>query len=186
MIFTKDGELQPPLEEKGVVPGWQSLQLWIANASAATTALSAYQFNFAGGDFATHRLNASSWSESGAFAGLDPPWLPVDQGLDTSNDDYVVDGVTGSLQTPFVGPALPLGVPILIGTFDVYVDAVPGEFVDVLLSATSGVDDQNGGLGGAGIDSFGVADVPVVPEPNSLSLLIGGVLSLHLAGRRRL
>lgn len=190
VTFTRDGG-QPLVGRGGVdVIEYQihSAELWLTNTSPLTESLSAYEFDFAGGDFATGRLDAVNWLRDIVFDGLQPPWLSdsdpelVDQTLDTANVDYVLSDVTGSLSTPFVGPALPLGAPVLIGTFDVYIDASEGEYVDFLLGSASGIDDQDGNLAGAGIDSFGVSDVLVIPEPSTVGLLMLGGL---LAARRR-
>ncbi|MCP4593911.1 MAG: PEP-CTERM sorting domain-containing protein [bacterium] len=158
---------------------WEStdyeLRLYLTNDSPATTALSAYQFNFEGGDFATGKLDTTNWAEASVFDTWDDTpdeWLSLDQSLDTASLDFVVDGVTGSQSTSFAGPGLPLGTAVLIGTFDVYIDASAGEFVDFLLSDQSGIDDQDGNFGGAGIASFGITDVVVVPEPGTLGLLL--------------
>lgn len=177
VTFTRDGGQL--LEDVGLAEfHTHNIELWLTNTATETTALSAYQFDFEGGDFATGMLDATSWLESSAFDGLDPPWMPVDQVLDTVAADWTVEGVTGSLSTPFVGPALPLATPVLIGTFDVYVDAPEGDLVDVLLSADSGIDDQNGNL--PAIVAFGVEDVLVVPEPGSLALLLAiGLVSIR-------
>ena len=174
--FTRDGGVS--LETEGVVEyQTHSIELWLTSTSATTTALSAYQFKFDGGDFNTGKLDATNWVESTAFDGLSPAWIPSDQVLDTANSDYVVDGVTGSFSTPFVGPLLPLDTAVLIGTFDVYIDAPQGDFVDFLLSGQSGIDDQVGALAGAGIDLFGNSSIAVVPEPASLALLVLGSLA---------
>ena|GEM_PF-6692255 len=185
VTFTRDGGLSLGVGVEGVVEGeTHSIELWLTNTSPSTTALSAYQFNFEGGDFdiAMGKLDATNWAEGSVFDGLIPAWIPNDQSLDTANVDYVVDGVTGSLSTPFVGPGLPLDTAVLIGTFDVYIDALEGEFVDFLLSDQSGIDDQNGNLAGAGIDSLGVSQVEVIPEPTTVGLL---ALGSFAALRRR-
>ena len=159
-----------------------TIELWLTNDSAATSALSAYQFNFEAGDYVDGKLDASNWLQSSAFDGLDPAWTPNDLTLDTAGADWWVSGVTGSLSTPFVGPELPVGTPVLIGTFNVYVNAASGELVDALLGADSEIDDQMGNL--PTITSFGVEDVLViVPEPSSLTLL--AVASLALLRSRR-
>ena len=167
------------------VPAHQSVtaELWLTNLLAATSQLSAYQFNFQGGDFLTGRLQASNWIQSTAFGGLAPAWLSLDQSLDTLAGNFTVAGLSGSFSVPFIGPALPLNTPILIGTFDVVVNADAGGSVDFLLNSQSGIDDQNGALGGGGLASFGVARVTVTPEPAAALFALAGAIMLTL--RRR-
>ncbi|MBI1827335.1 MAG: PEP-CTERM sorting domain-containing protein [Planctomycetes bacterium] len=178
--FTRDGQPLAGQGGVGVEPGTNSIGLWLENTSPSTSALSAYLFDFQGGDFSTGRLDASSWQESGAFASLTPSWLPDDQSLNTGSGNFRVSGVTGSLSTPFVGPALPLNTPILIGTFDVFTNAPPGSLVDFVLTSASGIDDEMGRLAGRGITAFGVNDVLVVPEPSILLLFVGGLGTIGL------
>ena len=180
--FARNGvQLASLDEQRGVWPGENTIELRLENMALPTLALSAYLLDFQGGDFATGKLDASGWQESSAFAGLAPPWLPDDQSLDTRNGNFRVSGVTGSLSTPFIGPGLPVNTPVLIGTFDVFVDAPAGSLVDFMLSPGSGIDDEMGRLAGAGIVAFGVNDVDV-PEPTTLALLS---LAIGLIARRR-
>jgi hypothetical protein len=184
VTFTRDGGLS--LLAEGVLEHQTyTVELWLTNTFAGTTALSAYQFDFDSADFATGKLDASNWIEGVVFDGLSPAWIPVDQALDTETSDYLVSGVTGSLSTPFVGPSLPLNTPVLIGTLDVYVDALAGDSVDFVLGVQTGIDDQDGNFGGAGVALFGVESVPVVPEPTALGLLLLGTGLASLTRRQR-
>lgn len=180
VTFTRDGgQALTGFDGVGVVEfETHQLELWLTNSSPPTSALSAYQFDFQGGDFSSGRLDASVWAESSVFGSLSPPWIPNDQSLDTRNSDWIVNGITGSLSTPFVGPTLPLDQAVLLGTIDVFIDAPNGSVVDFLLSAESGLDDEMGRLAGGGITGFGVSDVLVIPEPScGLLILVGaGVL----------
>lgn len=152
-----------------------TLELRLVNRAIATNALSAYLFNFQEGSFATGMLHASNWRESTVFSGFTPAWMQVDQSLDTAANDFRVSGVSGSLALPYVGPALPLDTPVVIGVFDVTVTAQLGAVVDFVLVSQdpnkSGIDDQDGNLGGAGLSKFGVPGVQVTPEPTTFVFL---------------
>ncbi len=154
----------------------QPIELRLMNDSPSTTALSAYHFRFDGGDFLTGKLDATGWTESSALSGLNPAWTPDDQSLDTAAGDHLVSGVSGSLATPLIGPALPVGQSIIIGTLSVYIDAVKNDRVDFIINLTSEIDDQGGNL--PGILHFGVAQVLVIPEPASIVLAMLATVAL--------
>jgi len=154
VTFTRPGgEPLGPLGRHELVQG---VELWMTNRDAATTALAAFEFRFDGGSLSTTAVCATNWSLSSAFNGLSPSWINVDTSLGSCVANRAVSGVTGSLATPFDGPALPLDVPVLIGTFDFQVNALPEALtLDLSLGGGSGIDDQAGRFGGGGIGVSG-------------------------------